>query len=830
MDEVSLAKSLRNLNRSDEPNPEFKESLFAVLQKEYESTGRPMDLLDAPEPDDEAPFEARPRKPESAWRWQWAAVAFVLVGMTGLFTLWLLPGPEDEITPTQESTAPGPNTTTAVPEGRIDIGGNLIRLPEGMHPLEVASDGTQMAFLVSSELQPAGEPPLEESELIVVERSTGDITVRTPLVDGPSGLALDESGVWVTHFDTGSVSLVDRSTGEITADIALELPFDFGNGEDRRLFLPNDIVAGEDTVWVSTARGAVASIDKSTGDVEYLTDFASDVPGAQVQGPSYVGGMALLDGDLWIALELGGVTRLDPTTGGMVNIDLQTLDHTASQVFVVDGAVYIQGNRLERGADGALVLDGSYTASDESAVSLLDGRSVTVQGSAVIDGIVLFVGGVDGEFGALSDDGLFHRLDGTLALQGEPLVTNADTSQRVVQLDGEAWIMDSGGSQVIRVQKTGQIEPDAASMDVRWSISGVGMTDGFFPDNRLLAASGEMVFVADGWGGLNDDPSAVTAFDAATGELIWQRTDLREEATFDSVFIQVLTSDRLIVNGQHRMLGALNPATGESIWTFDIPDAYNAPSGAVVAEGVLYVGIHATGEGAIEPPIVYAINLDDRSVIWETVLTEGTDLQPVAPGLSENTLLLSTTLSHPGSAEGNMVHALSREDGSLLWELNLGGEQQFRFSPTLIQDDIAIVSSPNEMLAVSMDDGSTIWAVPDAQPLAQSDDGRLFGRVHQAIAEFDWETGEAAMFSEVDWNQGVYRPNGIVFVGDQMVVSDGRHLLAYSMSGGELLWTWSAPGIIVDFPVTVGEAIAVPIGDQDAASPEDRRVMVIESP
>ena len=230
-------------------------------------------------------------KPGRGWRWQWAALSFALVGVVGLFTFWMLPGREDT-TPAHESTVPGPNTTTAVPEGSVVIGADQIRLPEGMHPLEMTADKTQIAFLVSSELQPSGEPPLTESELVVIDRATGDITFSTQLGGGPSGLALDDSGVWVTQFDTGTVSHFDRSTGDVVSEIPLELPFDFGNGQDRRLFLPNDIVAGEDTVWVSTARGAVAAIDKTTGGVQYLTDFGSEMPGAQVQGPSYISELA----------------------------------------------------------------------------------------------------------------------------------------------------------------------------------------------------------------------------------------------------------------------------------------------------------------------------------------------------------------------------------------------------------------------------------------------------------------------------------------------------------------------------------------------------------
>jgi outer membrane protein assembly factor BamB len=289
-----------------------------------------------------------------------------------------------------------------------------------------------------------------------------------------------------------------------------------------------------------------------------------------------------------------------------------------------------------------------------------------------------------------------------------------------------------------------------------------------------------------------------------------------------------LTSDRLVVNGQDRVLAAVDPVTGETVWAFNLPEGYNA-SGAVASGEVMYIGAHATNEGNIEPPIAYAIDLSDGSVIWESTLTEGTDLQPIAPALSSETVLFSSTLSHPGSAKGNMIHALST-DGSTLWDLDLGGEQGFKFFPTLIRGDIAIVSGPSGMLGVSMDDGSTLWVVPGAQPLVQTDDGRALAWVEQGIAEFEWGTGQETMLAEVDWAQGVYRPNGGLLVNDQLVVSDGRNLLGYSVGDGQLLWTWSATGVIVDSPVSVGEAIAVPIGDQNPEAAHQRSVIVLTAP
>jgi outer membrane protein assembly factor BamB len=437
-----------------------------------------------------------------------------------------------------------------------------------------------------------------------------------------------------------------------------------------------------------------------------------------------------------------------------------------------------------------------------------------------------------------SDDELVTLRIGTCFNESVPSSETVDDPRwgRVIRSEQRAaWCIGDGELEVIVYGPTAFVDSVVADIDVRineatgaidapavrWSTPGVGMIEAFFADNRLLAANDDTVFVADGWGDFGNDPTRLSALSATTGEIIWQRTDLIRADS--GLFIQLLTSDRLVVSGQDRMLAALDPATGETVWAFNLPEGYNA-SGAVSSGSVMYLGAHATNEGNIQPPIAYAIDLSDGSVIWESTLAEGTDLQPVAPALANDTVLFLSTLSHPGSAGGNMIHAVDLDDGSLLWAQNLGGEQRFNFHPTLIRDDIAIVPGPNEALGVSLDDGTTLWVVPGAHPLVQTEDGRALGWVEQGIAEFDWETGQPTLLAEADW---VHR--GVIADG-RLLVSDGRNLLAYSLGDGQLHWAWSAPGVIVDSPVAVGEAIAVPIGDQDGDPPDQRFVVVLEAP
>jgi hypothetical protein len=54
----------------------------------------------------------------------------------------------------------------------------------------------------------------------------------------------DDAGVWVAHFGTGGLTRLDPATGEPTASVVPELPFDFGSGPDARQFVPTTSASG----------------------------------------------------------------------------------------------------------------------------------------------------------------------------------------------------------------------------------------------------------------------------------------------------------------------------------------------------------------------------------------------------------------------------------------------------------------------------------------------------------------------------------------------------------------------------------------------------------
>jgi outer membrane protein assembly factor BamB len=361
-----------------------------------------------------------------------------------------------------------------------------------------------------------------------------------------------------------------------------------------------------------------------------------------------------------------------------------------------------------------------------------------------------------------------------------------------------------------------------------WATPGVGMNDAFFADGRLLASDGERLFVADGLGSFDDSPRMVTAISPNSGSILWQQ-DFANSIQ-QGLFLQAVSADRLLVSVAEGQVWTLDTSTGEILREFDLLPGYGA-AGTVASDDVYFLGADTSSEGNVDPPHIMSVNFDDGSLNWQTPLAEGTDLQPIAPTYANGTLIVTSTLSHPGSADGNMVHALDSADGSILWSVDLGGDQQFKFFPSLVVDNNVIVSGPDGAVALSLTNGEQAWTAPNAQPLALGPDRPIYAYAPNGVVTLDPDTGESDRFIDLAWSPR-YAPIGLWFIRDQVVISDGIRLRAFSQTSGEVTFDWSAdPGAIVDFPIHVAtNLIAIPIGRQSEEPPADRGVVGLELP
>lgn len=205
-----------------------------------------------------------------------------------------------------------------------------IRVPG--EPVEAIAVGDALWVLTQ---EPGCEGPVCSGFVAKVDTRLGQVLARVPMTS-PQAVAAGAGSIWVASFADDTVVRFDPTTARIEATIQLILPFEVADG-DRR-FLPFDLDATDDAVWVSTGRGVVAHIDPSTNDVVGM----ARLPGG-TGGPVAIGNVGV-----WVADSLNGAILVDPVSHRVV--DAVRLDDEAGQRFSMNtlvargGAVWVVGN------------------------------------------------------------------------------------------------------------------------------------------------------------------------------------------------------------------------------------------------------------------------------------------------------------------------------------------------------------------------------------------------------------------------------------------------------------------------------------------------------
>lgn len=139
-------------------------------------------------------------------------------------------------------------------------------------------------------------------------------------------------------------------------------------------------------------------------------------------------------------------------------------------------------------------------------------------------------------------------------------------------------------------------------------------------------------------------------------------------------------------------------------------DPAEHPGAPAVDDGVLYLPSSRQGEGDTGAPRVRAVDVATGEVRWETELLPGLDLQWAAPAVAEHLVVVTDTLSHPGSAPTSWVHALDRRTGAVAWRVDLNDAQAgFHESPLLAADGVLAVASKSAIIGIDVATGQERW-------------------------------------------------------------------------------------------------------------------------
>lgn len=296
--------------------------------------------------------------------------------------------------------------------------------------------------------------------------------------------------------------------------------------------------------------------------------------------------------------------------------------------------------------------------------------------------------------------------------------------------------------------------------------------------------------------------SGVAAFDAETGEEVWQY-----ETPGEVMPAPAYKDGKLYFATGDSKLYAVNAETGELDWDLDLP-GWVSMSAPHIENNILYVG-------ALDNLV--AVDLEQRQINWqEGELGSVTDVPPAIsddgvvivtgakmnPTLSKDELYekygedmpnLTFTVTEKekekyGDDQDNyhFIYAFNAETGELLWKdlMGTGPDQDVPIPHTntsgavTIKDDVAFVGSPytKSMMAYQISNGEKIWETETDTPFigapALKDDFVYFGDAEGTLYKVNTVDGEIVSMDDLG---GALAPGGPIIINDTLFIGSQDH-------------------------------------------------------
>jgi outer membrane protein assembly factor BamB len=357
------------------------------------------------------------------------------------------------------------------------------------------------------------------------------------------------------------------------------------------------------------------------------------------------------------------------------------------------------------------------------------------------------------------------------------------------------------------------------------------------PWERGPEAAGDLVVAATG----HDEPARVRAYDARSGRLRWSHR------MGPNAFVRAVGGGWVVVAADFGPLIGLDLATGERRWRFQLAPLQAAEYGTV-AGGTLFIGTSFPAEGAVDAPVVYALDVASGRQRWRTVLDRGTDLQWAAPVVDGGQVLVADTPSHAGSAPTSHLQALDAGTGRVRWKADLhAGQQGFFAEPPVVAGGLVYAATASRrLLALDARSGRELWRARGFPVVAGVRDGLVIAAIDDRLAALDansgvrrWEVpvggrgehwpvldGDTAYLASADavvavdaaagttrWRVPVGPAVGApVRVGGRLYVATRSRLLALDASSGRALWA-SARWRVVNGPLATQGSVVVATAD-----------------
>lgn len=360
--------------------------------------------------------------------------------------------------------------------------------------------------------------------------------------------------------------------------------------------------------------------------------------------------------------------------------------------------------------------------------------------------------------------------------------------------DGSDESFVDGGEDV-----TETVDPSTVSVEENWPMrfyderSNADVTDRSGPSAPLGEVWSHQFDDTPSWPVVQDGrvfaqsySGTTYAFEATTGEVLWERDFDGEHLEGDHA--PAVSEDAVIVQGQG--LNALDPETGETIWTIDDPILYSYP---VVQDGVVYTA---------ERGSVAAIDIESGEYLWVYVTDRFVHYVAVDEGrvyAYARNLLGATT----------DVVAIDAESGDEIWAHEQEHEHDIG-SIAAAEGDLFLCDRANgRTIRYDGEDGSEVWnrdVEARASPtLANETLYVVDGAPANGLQALDPETGDAKAGFEppsIGTSSSPIVTSDAIYLTKRGVNVDVKGIYAYDPETGELLWRQGVDGSYYRMAVT----------------------------
>jgi outer membrane protein assembly factor BamB len=279
--------------------------------------------------------------------------------------------------------------------------------------------------------------------------------------------------------------------------------------------------------------------------------------------------------------------------------------------------------------------------------------------------------------------------------------------------------------------------------------------------------------------------AVIEALDLQSGHRIWGPQDMGDSRLTTWANAAYDAGRVYVVNG-NGLVAALDPATGATLWSKQMPDQYSISAPPTATGGMLFIG------GAGEGGTIYAVDGASGEVVWKSSVAGGIDSSPAVT--SDGVYVSYVCLD---------VYGFNPLGGSLLWRHHGSCQGGGGGTPAYYQGQLWVRDPMVDSLVINAQTGAELASFKTSTTPALADQ-RAFIQLRGQLQALDVNTraSQWAFYGDGMLASAPLVVNGTVFIG-----SSTGAIFGVDAATGAQVWNDVAPA-----PVTVYESNTLGFG------------------